>query len=192
MIRVYISHNEVVGFGQQLIKALVPPDPAAGSEAAQPGPRIMYPGRSAVPRTARQNGIGIGTQHAGAARCPDDIAAGGCRLPLRSSDDGADTYVLCEINVSSIAPYPDSAAPKVAGAVLLEFATRKSLTTSPEVMPLLGIRKASQDSRPGYGCGRPPQGPTARVGRTAAHRLACWSRSDAANSIPKACARGRL
>jgi hypothetical protein len=32
--------------------------------------------------------------------------------------EGADTYVLCEINVSSVAPYPDSAAPKVASAVL--------------------------------------------------------------------------
>jgi hypothetical protein len=32
--------------------------------------------------------------------------------------DGGDTYVLCEINVSSVAPYPDSAAPKVAEAVL--------------------------------------------------------------------------
>jgi hypothetical protein len=27
---------------------------------------------------------------------------------------GRDTYVLCEINVSSVAPFPDSAAPKVA------------------------------------------------------------------------------
>ena len=27
---------------------------------------------------------------------------------------GEDTYVLCEINVSAITPFPDSAAPKVA------------------------------------------------------------------------------
>ena len=33
-------------------------------------------------------------------------------------EDGRDTYVLCEINVSSVAPYPDSAAPKVAAAAL--------------------------------------------------------------------------
>ena len=43
MIRCYVSHNEVVGFGQQLIKALIPPDPSASPEANQPGPRIMYP-----------------------------------------------------------------------------------------------------------------------------------------------------
>jgi hypothetical protein len=34
------------------------------------------------------------------------------------TSDGRDTYVLCEINVSSVAPYPDSAAPKVAEAAL--------------------------------------------------------------------------
>jgi hypothetical protein len=34
------------------------------------------------------------------------------------TEDGNDTYVLCEINASSVAPYPDSAAPKVAAAVL--------------------------------------------------------------------------
>jgi hypothetical protein len=31
--------------------------------------------------------------------------------------DGADSYVLCEINVSAVAPFPDSAAPKVAHVV---------------------------------------------------------------------------
>jgi hypothetical protein len=34
------------------------------------------------------------------------------------TEDGVDTYILCEINASSVAPYPDSAGPKVAGAVL--------------------------------------------------------------------------
>jgi uncharacterized protein DUF6815 len=36
----------------------------------------------------------------------------------RKAQDGRATYVLCEINVSSVAPYPDSAAPKVAEAVV--------------------------------------------------------------------------
>jgi hypothetical protein len=31
---------------------------------------------------------------------------------------GDDTYVLCEINVSSVAPYPDSATPLLAQAAL--------------------------------------------------------------------------
>jgi hypothetical protein len=41
MIRCYMGADKVVGFGHQLIKALIPPPPE-GSPAAQPGPRIMH------------------------------------------------------------------------------------------------------------------------------------------------------
>src|SRR6202035_4589773 len=42
MIRCYMGADKVVGFGHQLIKALISPE-GPESEAAQPGPRIMYP-----------------------------------------------------------------------------------------------------------------------------------------------------
>jgi hypothetical protein len=43
MIRCYMGAGEVVGFGHQLIKALIPPPPEGpDSPAAQPGPRIMH------------------------------------------------------------------------------------------------------------------------------------------------------
>src|SRR6201999_1852201 len=43
MIRCYMGLDKVVGFGHQLIKALIPPPPEGPlSEAAQPGPRIMH------------------------------------------------------------------------------------------------------------------------------------------------------
>jgi hypothetical protein len=32
--------------------------------------------------------------------------------------DGRDTYVLCEINISAVSPYPDSAAAPVADALI--------------------------------------------------------------------------
>jgi len=32
--------------------------------------------------------------------------------------DGRDTYVLCEINISAVSPYPDSAAVPVAEALI--------------------------------------------------------------------------
>jgi len=48
MIRCYMGVDKVVGFGHQLIKALVPPPPEGpDSPAAQPGPRIMYGAESA-------------------------------------------------------------------------------------------------------------------------------------------------
>jgi hypothetical protein len=122
MIRCYMSHNEVVGFGQQLIKALIPPDPSASPEANQPGPRIMYPADAPAFGKLREQMelewvpgmqaiLDIPTASLPALWDADFLY--GPRTP-----DGADTYVLCEINVSSVAPYPDSAAPKVAAAVL--------------------------------------------------------------------------
>jgi hypothetical protein len=43
MIRCYMGADKVVGFGHQLIKALIPPPPEGpDSEAARPGPRIMH------------------------------------------------------------------------------------------------------------------------------------------------------
>jgi hypothetical protein len=122
MIRCYVSHAEVVGFGQQLIKALIPPDPSASPEGNQPGPRIMYPGDAPPFRALRdkmeaewipglQTALDIPTASLPALWDADFLYG-----PRTS--DGADTYVLCEINVSSVAPYPDSAAPKVAAAAL--------------------------------------------------------------------------
>src|SRR5712672_1412228 len=43
MIRCYMGADKVVGFGHQLIKALIPPPPEGpDSPAAQPGPRVMH------------------------------------------------------------------------------------------------------------------------------------------------------
>jgi hypothetical protein len=122
MIRCYLAQNRVAGFGQQLIKALIAP-PASGSpEAAQPGPRIMHPADAPAFRQLRdkmeadwvpamQTLLDIPTASLPALWDADFLY--GPKTP-----DGRDTYVLCEINVSSVAPYPDSAAPKVAEAVL--------------------------------------------------------------------------
>jgi hypothetical protein len=119
MIRCYLSRNEVVGFGQQLIKALVV---AADGEAAQPGPRIMHPADAPPFKELRDK---METEWVPAMQALLDIAT--ASLPALWDADflygpkaphGRDTYVLCEINVSSVAPYPDSAAPKVAEAAL--------------------------------------------------------------------------
>jgi hypothetical protein len=43
MIRCYMGADKVVGFGHQLIKALIPPPPEdPDAPAAQPGPRVMH------------------------------------------------------------------------------------------------------------------------------------------------------
>lgn len=119
MIRCYMGADKVVGFGHQLIKALLPP-PREGpdSPAAQPGPRIMY-GPDAVPfqRLRRQ----IETEWA--PQMMEVLQISAADLPMVWDADflygphtssGDDTYVLCEINVSSVFAIPDEAPAAIA------------------------------------------------------------------------------
>jgi hypothetical protein len=127
MIRCYLSEGEVVGFGHQLIKALIlPPPEGPSSEAAQPGPRIMHPPDAAPFQDLRrqlesdwvpqlQNSLDIPTAALPALWDADFLY--GPKMP-----DGRDTYVLCEINVSAVAPFPDTAAAKVAETVMRRLA----------------------------------------------------------------------
>ena len=111
MVRCYLVQDEVVGFGEQLINALHPISPGAAPEA--PGPRLYYPPSRAdfqglktqletewLPQLQRQ--LGLGTQTLPAIWDADFLYG-----PKTAS--GADTFVLCEINVSSVSPFPDEA-----------------------------------------------------------------------------------
>jgi hypothetical protein len=123
MIRVYLCGGEVVGYGHQLIKALVPPPPEGPDcEAAQPGPRIMHPPEAGPFQDLRRL---VETDWVPGMQRLLDIRPESMPV-LWDADflygpkaaDGRDAYVLCEINVSAVAPFPDTAAPKVAEAVL--------------------------------------------------------------------------
>lgn len=113
MIRCYMVHGQVGGYGHQLINALVP--------EATPGPRLYYP-----PETPRFQAVGrkMEDEWIPGLREVLDIDAD-CLPVLWDADflygprtaDGQDTYVLCEINVSAVAPFPESAAPLMAAAL---------------------------------------------------------------------------
>lgn len=123
MIRCYMGLDRVVGFGQQLIKALIPPPPEGpGSPAAQPGPRIMQ-GPNAEPfQTLRakmeQEWVPqmMGVLDIDCAELPIIWDADFLYGPRTTS--GKDTYVLCEINVSSCFPIPDETPAAIARLVL--------------------------------------------------------------------------
>ncbi len=123
MIRCYMSQGSVVGYGHQLIKALIPPPPAsAGPEAALPGPRIMHP-PDAPPfqaLRAKMEGKWVpGLQRLLEIDTPSlPVLWDADFLYGPKDEDGQDTYVLCEINVSAVAPFPDSAPAPVARAAL--------------------------------------------------------------------------
>ena len=122
MIRCYMGVNEVVGFGHQLIKALIEPPPEGpDSPAAQPGPRIMH--AKSAPQFQRLRRLMEREWVPGLMKLLDIAAP---ELPLIWDADflygprtaaGEDTYVLCEINVSSVFPIPDEAPDEIARLV---------------------------------------------------------------------------
>jgi hypothetical protein len=116
MVRCYMSGDRVAGFGHQLVRAL------AGPEAGPAGPRL-YSG----PSDARFQRL--------RAMMERDWAPGLCRildiapdtLPViwdadfllgPKASNGDDSYVLCEINVSSVFPIPDEAPEDLARTTL--------------------------------------------------------------------------
>ena len=119
MIRCYMCADKVVGFGHQLIKALITP-PLEGPEL--PGPRIMH-SASAPPFQALRTKME--TEWTPQMMRLLDIDAQS--LPIIWDADflygprtasGEDSYVLCEINVSSVFPIPDQAPSAIARRVL--------------------------------------------------------------------------
>ena len=122
MIRVYSGKDKVVGFGNQLIKALIPPPPEGpDSEAAQPGPRIMSgaddPKFQALRRTMEDEWVPQMMDVVGLTQETLPIIWDADFLYGPKTASGEDTYVLCEINVSAVFPIPDEAPAAIAKLV---------------------------------------------------------------------------
>lgn len=107
MVRCYMSGDRVAGFGHQLVRAL------ADREAGPAGPRL-YSGPD-DDRFQRLRAVMEGDWTPGMART---LGIAMSDLPViwdadfllgPKTPDGHDTYILCEINVSSVFPIPDEA-----------------------------------------------------------------------------------
>jgi hypothetical protein len=114
MVRCYMAGERCAGFGRQKVRMLAPPE-------APTGPRL-YSGPD-DPRFQRLRGL-MEDDWTPALRRTLDLAA--TELPLIWDADfllgppqaeGGDSYVLCEINASSVSPMPDQ-APAVIAAEL--------------------------------------------------------------------------
>jgi hypothetical protein len=122
MIRCYMGRDKVVGFGQQLIKALIPPPPEGpDAPSAQPGPRIMHP-----PAAPEFQGLRTKMETEWVPQMMQLFGLAREALPIIWDADflygprttaGEDTYVLCEINVSSVFPIPEQAPAAIAQLV---------------------------------------------------------------------------
>jgi hypothetical protein len=122
MIRCYMSGSKVAGFGHQLIKALIPPPPEGpDSPEAQPGPRIMHGPDAPLFQKLRRS-----MEDEWTPQLMDTLDIDEASLPVIWDADflygprdlnGADTYVLCEINASSCFAIPDEAPAAIARTV---------------------------------------------------------------------------
>ena len=120
MVRCYLVQERVAGFGQQYVTALAPLPPGE-TETPLPQPRIYY-GPSQPEFQALKQHLESGWVAAMQLILYIDTDS----LPMIWDADflygpkdaaGNDTFVLCEINVSSVFPFPDEALEPLADAV---------------------------------------------------------------------------
>jgi len=115
-LRVYLVRDRVAGFGRQRVAALMPAPP--GSPPPEPEPRA-YSG----PELTDLQALRARMEHEWVPAMQRLLAIETASLPLLwdadflygpRTDSGADTHVLCEINVSSVIPFPPEAAAPLA------------------------------------------------------------------------------
>jgi hypothetical protein len=130
MIRCYLVRDRVAGFGEQLINALYPAAPGAAAHTApEPGPRLYYP-----PTRADFQRLKDMLERQWLDELCSAVEIDRRDLPLLWDADflygtkdanGADTYVLCEINVSSVYPFPADALVPLAMATRARLVERR-------------------------------------------------------------------
>ena len=126
MVRCYLVRDRVAGFGEQLINALYPAEPGAAlSSAPLPGPRLYYP-----PTRADFQRLKDRLEREWLDQLCRMVGLEKVQLPMlwdadflygEKDADGADTYILCEINVSSVYPFPDHALGPLVAETLAEI-----------------------------------------------------------------------
>ena len=131
MVRCYLVEDRVAGFGVQAVNALIPAAPGAAShEAPQPGPRLYHGPALAGWQGLKQQLQSVWLPQAQAvpglhqADWPllwdCDFMLGPPVLDAKGAAKAArvDSHVLCEINVSSVAPFPDDCVAPLVQATL--------------------------------------------------------------------------
>jgi hypothetical protein len=133
LVRSYFVHDEVVGFCHQWPKGLLEPS----SEAAlQVPPASEFEGAD----TPRYRRLRRSVEHEWIPRMKSVLGLDTFALPAiwdadflygPKTETGEDTYVLCEINVSAVWPFPDQAVERLADAAVAR--TRQPRGSSPTV-----------------------------------------------------------
>lgn len=118
MVRCYLVKGQVAGFGLQATNALIP---SVGGEAPEPSKRLYHP-----PTLPEHQRLKAKLEQTWVPQLQERFDIANDRLPLlwdcdflkgQRDESGQDTHVLCEINVSSVAPYPESAIAHIVAAL---------------------------------------------------------------------------
>jgi hypothetical protein len=111
MVRCYVVCDRVCGFGEQLINMLYPND--AEGAPVEPGPRLYFPPNRSdfqpLKRQMEQEWIPALQKRFRLDQNSLPVIWDADFLRGPKTADGADTWVLCEINVCSVLPFPDEA-----------------------------------------------------------------------------------
>jgi hypothetical protein len=136
MIRCYLVGDTVAGFGHQEVNALFPAPPgAAPAGAPQPGPRLYHP-----PTAPEFQAIKTKMEEDWLTALCRTLQIERTQLPVIWDADfllgprtasGEDTYVLCEINVSSVYPFPDEALEPLARLTMEQTKAYRRLPRGP-------------------------------------------------------------
>lgn len=127
MVRAYLVEDRVAGFGHQAVNALHPDQPVPGPRLYHPADRQEFQG---LRQLLEQRWIGLLLEQVGLERahlpmlwdCDFMLGAPTTTEPEPASE----RFVLCEINVSSVAPFPPSAIEPLVGAVKARLADRSA------------------------------------------------------------------
>lgn len=126
MVRAYLVEDRITGFGHQAINALYPV--IAGDQALQPGSRLYH--GPEMPQFQRLKHL---LETGWIDRLREQVGLPRARLPLlwdcdfllgERGKDGLERYVLCEINVSSVSPFPPSTLPPLVEAICRRISER--------------------------------------------------------------------
>lgn len=118
MVRAYLVRDRVAGFGHQAVNALYPAD--GGGAAPEPGPRLYSgaddPRFQGLRQRLEQDWVERLCESTGVARDALPLLWDADFFPGGAAGD-PERFVLCEINASSVSPYPPSVTPRLVDAV---------------------------------------------------------------------------
>jgi hypothetical protein len=133
MIRCYFVHDRVVGFCHQRPRGLLESAPAIQEPRVGPSPRPPMED----PDTPSYQALRVSAENDWVPRMKELLGLHTHSLPVLWDADflfgpkdttGADTYVLCEINVSAVWPYPTQASRQIAEATVARIGAATTFT----------------------------------------------------------------